>query len=149
MYKADGSGKQGDDVYFTASKDGANYTFVIESYLTDSSTDVYKAAESLEIGKTYNVKVKTRTQASQTNAAIYLNTNPSSTKVFDCTNAELYTGVEFKCTIPNAEYYNQNHPLFGVRTYESGISFDIEVTWYKKETIKEDVNSLKEDVSSI
>ena len=56
MYKADGSGKQGDDVYFTASKDGINYTFVIESYLTDSSTDVYKAAESLEIGKTYDLE---------------------------------------------------------------------------------------------
>ena len=56
MYKYNGTGTQGDDVYFTVSKDGKNYTFLIRAYLTDGSTDVYKAAEALEIGKTYDME---------------------------------------------------------------------------------------------
>ena len=50
MYNWDGSGSQGDDVYFNASVNGQTYTFTIESYLRDSSTDVYKAAEALKVG---------------------------------------------------------------------------------------------------
>ncbi|MDO5109279.1 MAG: hypothetical protein Q4D59_05025 [Erysipelotrichaceae bacterium] len=56
MYKYNGTGAQGDDVYFTVSKDGVNFTFLVRSYLTDSSTDVYKAAEAFEIGKTYDLE---------------------------------------------------------------------------------------------
>ena len=56
MYKWNGTGEQGDDVYFTVSKDGVNYTFLVRSYLTDKSTDVYKAAEAFEIGKTYDLE---------------------------------------------------------------------------------------------
>ena len=55
MYKSNGTGSQGDDVYFTVSKDGKNYTFLVRSYLTGKDTDVYKAAETLEIGKTYDM----------------------------------------------------------------------------------------------
>ena len=50
LYNWDGSGAQGDDVYFNVSKDGQTYTFLVRKYLTDSSTDVYKAAEALNIG---------------------------------------------------------------------------------------------------
>lgn len=56
MYKYNGTGEQGDDVYFTVSKDGKNYTFLIRSYLTDKSTDAYKAAEALEIGTAYDME---------------------------------------------------------------------------------------------
>ena len=50
LYKWDGSGKQGDDLYFDVSKDGKTYTFTVESYLCDASTDVYKAVEALKVG---------------------------------------------------------------------------------------------------
>ena len=50
LYNWDGSGSQGDDVYFNA-KIGENvYTFTIECYLTGADTEVYKAAEALAIG---------------------------------------------------------------------------------------------------
>ena len=50
LYNWDGSGSQGNDVYFNA-KIGENvYTFTIESYLTGADTEVYKAAEALAIG---------------------------------------------------------------------------------------------------
>lgn len=50
LYKWDGSGQEGDDLYFNVSLDGATYTFTVESYLCDSSTDVYKAVKELNIG---------------------------------------------------------------------------------------------------
>ncbi|MDO5121771.1 MAG: hypothetical protein Q4D46_06775 [Erysipelotrichaceae bacterium] len=50
MYNWDGSGSQGDDLYFDVSKDGKTYTFTVEAYLCDSSTDVYKAVEGLAVG---------------------------------------------------------------------------------------------------
>ena len=50
LYKWDGSGQEGDDIYFNVSIDGQTYNFTIESYLTDSSTDVYKAAQGLKVG---------------------------------------------------------------------------------------------------
>ena len=50
LYKYDGSGEQGDDLYFKVSKDGAEYTFTVESYLCDKDTDVYKAVEALKVG---------------------------------------------------------------------------------------------------
>ncbi|MBR6019797.1 MAG: hypothetical protein IK055_06225 [Lachnospiraceae bacterium] len=49
-YKHDGSGQQGDDLYFKVSKDGATYTFTVESYLCGKDTDVYKAVEALKEG---------------------------------------------------------------------------------------------------
>ena len=50
LYNYDGSGEEGNDVYFNVSVDGNTYTFLVRSYVTDSSTDVYKAAQALNIG---------------------------------------------------------------------------------------------------
>lgn len=50
LYKWDGSGQDGDDLYFNVSLDGNVYTFTVESYLCDSSTEVYAAVKNLNIG---------------------------------------------------------------------------------------------------
>lgn len=50
LYSWDGSGQDGDDLYFKASINGATYTFTVESYLCDNTTDVYKAVKELKIG---------------------------------------------------------------------------------------------------
>ena len=50
LYGWDGSGQEGDDLYFNVSLDGETYTFTVESYLCDSTTDVYKAVKELEVG---------------------------------------------------------------------------------------------------
>ncbi len=50
LYKWDGSGQDGDDLYFNVSKDGETYTFTVESYLCDNSTDVYAAVKELKAG---------------------------------------------------------------------------------------------------
>ena len=50
LYNWDGSGQEGDDLYFNVSLNGNTYTFTVESYLCDSSTDVYKAVQGLNIG---------------------------------------------------------------------------------------------------
>ena len=56
LYKWDGSGQEGDDLYFNVSLDGTTYTFTVESYLCDSSTDVYKAVKELNIGDTVDME---------------------------------------------------------------------------------------------
>ena len=50
LYSWDGSGQEGDDLYFNASLNGQTYTFTVESYLCDSTTDVYAAVKALNIG---------------------------------------------------------------------------------------------------
>ena len=50
MYNWDGSGADGDDLYFNVSLNGATYTFTVESYLCDNTTDVYAAVKNLNIG---------------------------------------------------------------------------------------------------
>ncbi len=50
LYNWDGSGSEGDDVYFNVSYNGNTYSFLIESYLCDSSTEVYQAATNLKVG---------------------------------------------------------------------------------------------------
>ena len=50
LYGWDGSGQEGDDLYFNVSLNGETYTFTVESYLCDSSTEVYKAVKALNIG---------------------------------------------------------------------------------------------------
>ena len=50
LYSWNGSGQEGDDLYFNASINGETYTFTVESYLCDASTDVYKAVQGLQIG---------------------------------------------------------------------------------------------------
>ena len=49
-YKHDGSGSQGDDLYFKVAKDGKAYSFLVESYLCGKDTEVYKAVEALKVG---------------------------------------------------------------------------------------------------
>lgn len=50
LYSWDGSGQDGDDLYFNASINGATYTFTVESYLCDNTTDVYNAVKALNVG---------------------------------------------------------------------------------------------------
>ncbi|MCD8155592.1 MAG: hypothetical protein LUF78_13090 [Clostridiales bacterium] len=50
LYSWDGSGTDGDDLYFNASLNGETYTFTVESYLCDNTTDVYKAVTELNVG---------------------------------------------------------------------------------------------------
>ena len=46
----------GDDIYVTLSKDGQNYEFCVEFYLTGMDTDVYKAACTLNAGTVIDVE---------------------------------------------------------------------------------------------
>lgn len=50
LYKWDGSGQDGDDLYFNVSINGEAYTFTVESYLCDNTTDVYAAVKALNVG---------------------------------------------------------------------------------------------------
>ncbi len=50
LYNWDGSGEDGSDLYFNVSLNGNTYSFTVESYLCDSSTDVYAAVKNLKIG---------------------------------------------------------------------------------------------------
>ena len=46
----------GDDIYVKLSKDGAEYDFCVEYYLTNDKTDVYKAVEALKAGDVIDVE---------------------------------------------------------------------------------------------
>lgn len=50
LYKWDGSGQDGSDLYFNVSSNGVTYTFTVESYLCDNTTDVYAAVKNLKVG---------------------------------------------------------------------------------------------------
>lgn len=50
LYKWNGSGEKGDDLYFDVILEGQTYTFTVESYLCDENSDVYKAVEALQVG---------------------------------------------------------------------------------------------------
>ncbi len=50
LYKWDGSGQDGDDLYFNVSLNGNTYSFTVESYLCDNTTDVYAAVKNLQVG---------------------------------------------------------------------------------------------------
>ena len=56
LYNWDGSGTQGDDLYFNVSLNGQTYSFTVESDLCDSSTAVYKAVEGLSVGDTVDLE---------------------------------------------------------------------------------------------
>ena len=51
QYGWDGSGSEGDDLYFKAN----GQTFVVESYLRGPGTDVYEAVKALEVGQVVNM----------------------------------------------------------------------------------------------
>ena len=50
LYNWDGSGEDGNDLYFNVSYNGTTYTFTVESYLCDNTTDVYAAVKALNVG---------------------------------------------------------------------------------------------------
>ena len=52
LYNWDGSGAEGtdSDLYFNVSVNGATYNFVVEYYLCNETTDVYKAVQGLKVG---------------------------------------------------------------------------------------------------
>ncbi len=56
LYNWDGSGVDGNDLYFNASVNGATYTFTVESYLCDNTTDVYAAVKELKVGDTIDME---------------------------------------------------------------------------------------------
>lgn len=56
LYSWDGSGQQGDDLYFNVSVNGETYNFCVESYLCGADTDVYKAVEALQVGDVINAE---------------------------------------------------------------------------------------------
>lgn len=56
LYNYDGSGTDGDDLYFNASYNGETYTFTIESYLCDNTTEVYQAVKNLQVGQTIDME---------------------------------------------------------------------------------------------
>lgn len=50
LYNWNGSGEEGNDLYFNVSLDGNTYSFTVESDLCGPDTDVYKAVKELKIG---------------------------------------------------------------------------------------------------
>ncbi len=50
------NGTRGKDIYVALNKDGATYTFCVESYLTDPDSDLYKAVEALQAGDVVDVE---------------------------------------------------------------------------------------------
>ncbi len=58
LYGWDGSGQEGtdSDLYFNASVNGTTYTFTVEYYLCNETTDVYKAVQGLNIGDTIDME---------------------------------------------------------------------------------------------
>lgn len=55
IYKWDGSGADGDDLYFDVTIGGNTYTFTVESYLCGAGTEVYEAVKTLEVGQTIDL----------------------------------------------------------------------------------------------
>lgn len=58
LYNYDGSGAAGEnnDLYFNVSDGKDTYSFTVESYLTDESSDVYKAVTQLKVGDTVDME---------------------------------------------------------------------------------------------
>ena len=56
LYKYNGSGSEGDDLYFNINVNDHQFTFTVESYLCDATTDVYKAVKELKIGDTIDLE---------------------------------------------------------------------------------------------
>jgi len=50
------NGEPGDDIYVTVSKDGAEYSFCVERYLTGPETEVYAAVSALNAGDVIDVE---------------------------------------------------------------------------------------------
>ncbi|MBR6917074.1 MAG: hypothetical protein IKN38_02715 [Clostridia bacterium] len=56
LYNWDGSGDEGDDLYFDVSLNGETYSFTVESLLCGPDTDVYKAVKELKVGDVIDIE---------------------------------------------------------------------------------------------
>ena len=56
LYDWDGSGVDGNDLYFNVSDGTYTYTFTVESYLCPAGSEVYEAVKSLNVGDTIDVE---------------------------------------------------------------------------------------------
>ena len=56
LYNWDGSGTEGDDLYFNVSNGTDTYSFTVESSLCGKDTDVYKAVQGLAVGDTVDLE---------------------------------------------------------------------------------------------
>ena len=56
LYNWDGSGEEGNDLYFNVSLNGDSNTFTVESSLGGADTDVYKAVKNLNVGDTVDME---------------------------------------------------------------------------------------------
>ena len=52
LYNWDGSGTEGDDIYFNVEYNGEVYQFLVESDLCGSDSEVYNAVKNLQVGQT-------------------------------------------------------------------------------------------------
>ena len=50
------NGQRGNDIYVTFTKDGVDYNFCVESYLTGPQSDLYLAVEALEAGDVVDIE---------------------------------------------------------------------------------------------
>ena len=50
LYKWNGTGAEGDDLYFNVSINGNEYQFLVESDLCGADSEVYKAVKNLKVG---------------------------------------------------------------------------------------------------
>ncbi len=50
LYKWNGTGSEGDDLYFNVSANGKTYNFTVASSLCGKDTAVYKAVQNLKVG---------------------------------------------------------------------------------------------------
>ena len=107
LYNWDGSGTDGDDLYFNASCNGQTYTFTIESYLCDNTTDVYAAVKNLEVGQTIDMEgflywyEGVETSAGTIKAELYPEIAPNTVRNFiNLVQAGFYDGTIFHRVIP-------------------------------------------------
>lgn len=56
LYNWDGSGTDGNDLYFNVSLNGETYSFTVESYLCGAGTEVYEAVKGLNVGETIDLE---------------------------------------------------------------------------------------------
>ena len=56
LYKWNGAGSEGDDLYFKVNVNGVSLTLVVESYLCGKDTDVYKAVKELKVGDKIDIE---------------------------------------------------------------------------------------------
>ena len=56
LYKWNGTGAEGDDLYFNVALGDKEFQFLVESDLCGADTDVYKAVKNLKIGDTIDLE---------------------------------------------------------------------------------------------